>query len=58
MKRCNKFKHFGRLDAVLALSRMSGKERAEKRIYHCPSCGYWHLTSKSRRRGNGSGEVT
>ncbi len=36
--------------ASCLLARANGKTgRAEQRIYHCPDCGMWHLTSKPER---------
>ncbi len=46
---CNKIKYTKR-DAQTALNFLLSvkhfKCRREKRIYHCPDCNMWHLTSK------------
>ena len=31
----------------------SKKGHIEKRVYRCPDCGYWHLTSMTRKDGSG-----
>lgn len=46
---CNKIKYTKR-EAQTALNflfkKRNFKNRREKRIYHCPECNMWHLTSK------------
>ena len=49
MAKCKKVA-FTKADAEIALKRALKigkyiKRRKEKRIYHCPICNHWHLTS-------------
>lgn len=50
-RKCGKRKYRSRMDAMLALANTQGSRRSnrrnEKRIYRCPDCGGWHLTSMS-----------
>ena len=48
---CKKRKFKTKIDAMLALAsaRWNGQthgNRNEVRVYHCPICNAWHLTSK------------
>lgn len=49
--KCGKRKYNSRMDAMLALANTQGyrstNKRDEKRVYKCPDCGGWHLTSMS-----------
>lgn len=47
-KRCLKIKHYSKVSALIALSSTARKDRAEKRVYRCPQCNTWHLTSKRK----------
>ncbi len=40
--------------AQTLLNKLKRKHREEKRIYHCPICKYWHLTSKEYDRTSSS----
>ena len=42
----------GALKAARARKK-SKKGHIEKRVYRCPDCGYWHLTSMTRKDGSG-----
>lgn len=45
---CNKVK-FSKIEAASALKHGLNKHkkyRREVRMYNCPDCNYWHLTSK------------
>lgn len=47
-KRCpTKRRYRDRLDALIALARI--RRDGERRIYRCPLCRGWHLTSQERR---------
>ena len=51
-KMCNK-KCYDKIDAMFALSQckhFGSAKRNEKRIYFCPICKKWHLTSKDKNR--------
>lgn len=48
-----KRKYRDRIAALLALADIGQIDRAsarERRAYPCPDCGYWHLTSRKRKR--------
>lgn len=53
MARCGtgKVQYFARADAELALVGIdrTDPKRHEQRVYHCPVCDGWHLTSQDRR---------
>jgi hypothetical protein len=56
MGRCRatgKRRYQDRLDAMIALASAQASKhsarRDEKRIYHCPHCGGWHLTAQEKR---------
>lgn len=49
MAKCPKVRYRSKLDAKIALSRTQqsrASKREEARVYHCPNCKGWHLTSK------------
>lgn len=58
-KKCgNKWRYPDQLRAIMALTNASTSRdidllvtgqtrRTETRVYHCPTCGGWHLTSKA-----------
>ena len=50
---CKKRKFKDKLSAMFALSQARRQtahgNRQEKRIYHCPICNKWHLTSQSKK---------
>lgn len=52
MARCStgKVQYFARVDAELALASIdrTNPTRREQRVYHCPVCDGWHLTSQAR----------
>ena len=55
MKKCRKVKYKDKLSAMFALSqcRRVGNyksNRDEKRIYFCPICKAYHLTSKNKKK--------
>jgi hypothetical protein len=48
---CRKIRYRDKIAALLALARTGSKRRAgrpkdEQRVYRCPVCKGWHLTSK------------
>lgn len=43
---------FDKKGAQTALNVARKHHREEKRIYHCPICKYWHLTSKDGSDNN------
>jgi len=47
---------FSKRDAQSVLNRIVsrgyGQYRKEIRIYHCPECNQWHLTSHDNREGS------
>jgi hypothetical protein len=48
---CRKVRYRDRLGALIALAsthRSAKARRDEVRVYHCPKCHGWHLTSKRR----------
>ena len=48
MARCCKILYSDRVDALIALlstQRARGSKREECRVYACPKCCGWHLTS-------------
>lgn len=52
---CSKIRYRDSIAAKLALAsaqRMdsSGRAKIERRVYRCPRCNGWHLTSERRRR--------
>ena len=48
---CGKITYFSYQDAELALTGMNrdNPRRKECRVYACPTCGGWHLTSQEQR---------
>ena len=50
---CNKRKFKDKISAMFALSQVRSQKakgnRQEKRIYHCPICNKWHLTSQNKK---------
>ncbi|WP_186343712.1 hypothetical protein [Streptomyces sp. CFMR 7] len=48
MKTCltGKRRYRNRLDARIALANTRRRDHGEKRVYQCPGCHGWHLTSK------------
>jgi hypothetical protein len=51
--KCTKIRYRDKLAAKLALARTAHKDgshrpKAERRVYRCPSCRGWHLTSQER----------
>ena len=58
-KRCTEKRRFRtRLDAMMALAWTQRRDTGERRLYRCPICKGWHLTSQAKRkpsirRGNG-----
>lgn len=56
--RCHKIRYRTEVDAKIALSstayaanKNSSEKRKESRIYRCPRCAGFHLTSQGRRSG-------
>lgn len=50
--RSGKLRYRDRLGAEIALAsteRGRASSRDEKRVYRCPDCAGWHLTSRGRR---------
>lgn len=58
MSKCSKKRYINEVDAMLALSRTQyvaikhrhhtkSTEREESRVYKCPNCNGWHLTSET-----------
>ena len=45
MKICNK-QQFNKKEALTVLNHCKNEHRKECRIYECPICNTWHLTSK------------
>lgn len=47
-----KFRYRDRIAALLALGRIDNVDpgRRESRVYRCPQCRGWHLTSKPKRQ--------
>lgn len=53
MKKCptsRKQKYRTKADALVAALRRSGAEHGARQggAYHCPDCGFWHLTRNPR----------
>jgi hypothetical protein len=51
---CTKVRYRDRIAALLALASTASKkhtarEKTEKRVYRCPRCKGWHLTSQEAR---------
>ena len=54
VRKCTKRRYRDRIAALLALEstgrkRHTGRPKDERRVYHCPDCRGWHLTSEKRR---------
>jgi hypothetical protein len=51
MSECTKIGYRDKFAAELALfrTRTAKRPRGERRIYKCPLCGKWHLTSQLRK---------
>lgn len=54
MSKCRKVRYATRLGAMLAMSRISSADKRsltkhEQRIYRCPHCRGFHLTSQTYR---------
>ena len=52
MSDCGKQRFRDKLSAKIALANIEHKDRdqaREQRVYKCPSCYGWHLTSQPRR---------
>lgn len=50
---CRKIRFRTELEAKIALPRSQFKQsskREECRVYRCPNCHGWHMTSRGRRR--------
>lgn len=55
MNACGKARYPTRLDAMVILARLQmkasrNKARHESRVYECPRCKGWHLTSQPQRK--------
>lgn len=51
LRTCNKIKYPTQKLALMALDRIRHKKKSnhnEKRIYQCPICAHWHLTSMTK----------
>ncbi len=48
-RRCVKVRFRTELDAKIALAAVLRRDKGEKRIYRCPRCKGWHLTSQEKR---------
>lgn len=51
MNTCTKIRYRDRIAALLALSNARAKDgsrrkKLEQRVYRCPTCKGWHLTSR------------
>lgn len=50
MTRCtDKVRYRDELGAKIALANTQAKDHGEKRVYRCPICRGWHLTSQEHR---------
>ena len=51
--KCNKRKYKDKISAMFALSQCHSQNaignRQERRVYLCPICGKWHLTSQTKK---------
>lgn len=45
---CGKRRHTTQLAAIASALRCSARRGTPLRVYRCPNCGGWHLTSKTR----------
>ena len=43
-----------RIDAAMVLARLGWKGRDERRVYRCPTCRGWHITSLPLNPGGAS----
>ncbi len=54
MKKCLKTGYKDKISAMFALSQVRRQDargnRQEKRVYYCPICHKWHLTSQDKRK--------
>lgn len=51
-QKCHKVRYHDRIGALIALASTQyapRSKREEVRVYRCPKCKGWHLTSKPRR---------
>ncbi len=49
---CRKIRYSDKVAAQLALATLQNQDKAghtERRVYRCPDCGGWHLTSWRRK---------
>jgi hypothetical protein len=44
-----KRRYHSELDAKLALASAMRRDKGERRVYHHPLCGGWHITSQSKK---------